>query len=86
MPRKSTPAIAAQNMTTSYERLARRINAHIAEPNAQLDQRCLVRRLDTDCDDDWDRVLDEMREVDGVTATCRGGDVEFAWENPQLNG
>ncbi len=86
MSRRGTPAIAAQSMTTSYERLSRRINAHIAEPHAQLEQRCTVRRLDTDCDDDWERVLDEMREVDIVEVTCRGDDVEFAWKNPELNG
>lgn len=81
----SKAAIAALSMTTSYERLVRRINAHIAEPRAQLARRCVVQRLDTDCEDDWEKVLDEMREADGVTFICRGDAVEFAWERRDLD-
>lgn len=81
----SKAAIAAQSMTTSYERLVRRINAHIAEPRAQLARRCVVRRLNTDCEDDWEKVLDEMREADGVMVTCRGDEVEFAWKKRDLD-
>lgn len=82
----SKAAIAAQSMTTSYERLVRRINAHIAEPHAQLAKRCVVRRLETDCEDDWEKVLDELREVDGVTVSRRGGELEVTWESLHPQG
>lgn len=79
MPRSSAQVVKKQVQVSSYERLCRRINAHIAEPPAQLEQRCRVERLETDHDDDWERVVDEMREVDGLSVEQSGTGYEFSW-------
>lgn len=80
MPRSNAQVVKKQVQVSSYERLCRRINAHIAEPHAQLERRCWVERLDTDHDDDWERVVDEMREVDGLSVDQSGTGYEFSWQ------
>ncbi len=79
MPRSNAQVVKKQVQVSSYERLCRRINAYIAEPHAQLEQRCRVERLETDHDDDWERVVDEMREVDGLSVEQSGTGYEFSW-------
>jgi len=79
-------AFASQSLTTSYERLVLRINACIARSTAQLARRCRIERLQADCDDDWERVLDELRQVDGVTATLDpDGALLLIWKLPNAN-
>lgn len=80
MPRSNAQVVKKQAQVSSYERLCRRINAYIAEPHAQLEQRCRVERLETDHDDDWERVVDEMREVDGLSVEQSGTGYEFSWK------
>ncbi|WP_137279254.1 DUF1654 domain-containing protein [Pseudomonas rhizoryzae] len=80
MPRSNAQVVKKQVQVSSYERLCHRINAHIAEPHAQIEHRCRVERMDTDHDDDWERVVDEMREVDGLSVERKDDGYEFTWK------
>ena len=78
MPRKSAPA-QQQSKTTPFDRLRSRFQAHVASPISQHNQCCRVDRLDSDNDDDWDRMLDDLRETEGVTVQADPAGVDITW-------
>ncbi|MFO3723163.1 DUF1654 domain-containing protein [Pseudomonas sp. HLMP] len=68
---------------TSLERLGLRVSAMINSPLAQLGRRVLIHRLDTDCDQDWDAIMEILSETDGLDMTfCDDGSVILQWEKP----
>ncbi|MCO7566411.1 DUF1654 domain-containing protein [Pseudomonas sp. S 311-6] len=66
---------------TSLERLGLRVSAMINSPLAQLGRRVLIHRLDTDCDQDWDAIMEILSETEGLDMTfCDDGSVILQWE------
>lgn len=55
----------------------------INSPIAQLGRRVLIHRLDTDSDQDWDRIMELLSETDGLDMTfCDDGSVILQWDAP----
>ena len=75
-------SVSSKVLVTSYERLEQRVNAQLREPAAQLAQRCTVRRLDGDFEEDWEKLIDEAQETGMVKVQQDGDDVTFSWSRP----
>ncbi|WP_186309322.1 DUF1654 domain-containing protein [Pseudomonas oryzihabitans] len=75
-------SVSSKVLVTSYERLAQRVNAQLREPKAQLAQRCTVRRLEGDFEEDWEKLTDEVQESGMVQVRQDGDDVTFIWSRP----
>lgn len=68
---------------SGVERLGLRISSMINSPRAQ--ERCsvLIHRMDTDQDAEWDEVLGQIAETDGVSMVFQDdGGVLLEWEAP----
>ena len=74
MPRKSQ-----QSTSTPFDRLRNRFQAHVTSPISQHNQFCRVDRLDSDNDGDWDRMLEDLRETEGVTIQADAAGVDIDW-------
>ncbi|PRA53199.1 MULTISPECIES: DUF1654 domain-containing protein [Pseudomonas] len=78
---KAKPAVRAE--MSGVERLGLRISSMINSPRAQ--ERCsvLIHRMDTDQDAEWDEVLGQIAETDGVSMVFQDdGGVLLEWEAP----
>nr|WP_083714632.1 DUF1654 domain-containing protein [Pseudomonas sp. 7SR1] len=65
---------------TGLERLGLRVSAMINSPIAQLGRRVLIHRLDSDSDQDWERIMELLSETDGLDMTfCDDGSVILQW-------
>lgn len=64
----------------TYPALARRVQAIIRSPSAQARQEATIRRRPDESLQDWDRLLEEIRETSGVRVTqCSDGSTVLAW-------
>jgi len=75
-------SVSSKTLVTSYERLAQRVNAQLQEPAAYLAQRCTVRRLDGDFEEDWEKLIDEAQETGMVKVQQDREGVTFVWSRP----
>jgi len=73
-----------QPTTTPFDRLRNRFQAHVASPISQKNQSCRVDRLDSDNDDDWGRMLDDLRETEGVTVQADAAGVDIDWRKAPI--
>lgn len=65
----------------SLERLRLRISAMVGSPKAQAAQRAVIWRLESDTDQAWCQVLEELAETDGLEMTINDdGTVLLEWE------
>lgn len=63
------------------DRLRLRVSAMINSPKAQADRRATIWRLDTDTDEAWTQVMDELAETDGLVVTkLEDGTVVLEWQ------
>lgn len=74
----NAPAITSQRQISSYELLQK-----ITSPAAQLAQQVSIDRLDTDLDDRWERVIDEISQADGITVKQQNGTMIRRWAKPE---
>lgn len=66
---------------TGLERLGLRVSAMINSPLAQFGRKVLIHRLDTDSDQDWERIMELLSETDGLDMTfCDDGSVILQWD------
>lgn len=73
--------LASRNEFTGLERLGLRVSAMINSPLAQLGRKVLVHQLDTDSDQDWERIMELLSETDGLDMTfCDDGSVILQWD------
>ncbi|MDF9616983.1 DUF1654 domain-containing protein [Pseudomonas entomophila] len=78
-------SMAARPELIGLERLGLRVSAMINSPLAQLGRRVLIHRLDTDCDQDWEAIMELLAETDGLDITfCDDGSVILQWEKPEV--
>lgn len=74
-------SMAGRPELTGLERLGLRVSAMINSPLAQLGRRVLIHRLDTDCDQDWEAIMEMLAETHGLDMTfCDDGSVILQWE------
>lgn len=65
----------------ALDRLRLRVSAMIHSPKAQAECRASIWRLDSDTDQAWRQVLEELAETDGlVMSTNEDGTVTLQWE------
>lgn len=66
---------------SSYERIRIRIQKIITDPMMQKIQAVTVRRCCYESEDDWARLIDEIRTTDGVTVIPNeDGSVTIGWK------
>lgn len=69
------------------ERLRLRISAMVGSPKAQADRRAVIWRLDSDTDEAWTQVMDELAETDGLTVTkLEDGTAVLEWQPAEEEG
>ncbi|MBG6292073.1 DUF1654 domain-containing protein [Pseudomonas nitroreducens] len=65
----------------ALDRLRLRVSAMINSPKAQAECRAAIWRLDSDTDQAWRQVLEELAETDGLEMTeNEDGTVTLQWE------
>lgn len=71
----------------SLERLRLRVSAMIHSPKAQADRRATIWRLDSDTDQAWNQVMEELAETDGLTVTkLEDGTAVLEWQPGEEEG
>lgn len=69
------------------ERLRLRISSMVGSPKAQADRRAVVWRLDSDTDEAWSQVMDELAETDGLVVTkLEDGTAVLEWQPSDEEG
>lgn len=75
--------LTRKNELTGLERLGLRVSAMINSPLAQFGKKVLIHKLDADCDQDWDAIMELLAETDGLDMTfCDDGSVILHWDTP----
>ena len=73
-------ALSHPSHLSTYHRLVRRVNRTIATPRAQRERQANLAREPDDRPEDWDRLLDEIQQAEGVAITRRNdGSVYVTW-------
>ncbi|WP_431484177.1 DUF1654 domain-containing protein [Pseudomonas solani] len=69
-----------QTTYQSYVQLARRVQALVSTPRAQIEHQVVIDREPGDIQLAWDQLLEEIGETEGVTLTRRAdGSVHVFW-------
>lgn len=69
---------------SSYYHLTRRVQLLLSTPRAQVEHQAVIYREPSDSSSDWDRLLDEIRDTEGVALTSRpDGSIHVAWFSNQ---
>lgn len=72
--------ITHQRQISSYHRLVRRVNRALTTPRAQVERQANLLPDPSDRPEDWQRLLDEISQTDGVAMTPRpDGSVHVRW-------
>ena len=63
-----------------YDFLAIRLQRAINNPTAQKNKSALLERLESDCGDAWQQIMEELGDTDNVTLAYRDdGHVQIFW-------
>lgn len=72
---------------TGVDRLRLRVSAMINSPKAQADRRATIWKLDSDSEQAWRQVLEELAETDGLTVTkLEDGTAVLEWQPSEGEG
>lgn len=75
-------ALNHPSQLSTYQRLVRRVNRTITTPRAQRERQANIAPEPDDRPEDWDRLLDEIQQADGVAMTKRSdGSVYVTWRS-----
>ncbi|WP_349569454.1 DUF1654 domain-containing protein [Azotobacter salinestris] len=84
MSRSRARTVAHQTQISSYDRLVRRINQVITSPRAQIERQAALSPAPNDRPEDWERLLDEIREAENVSMIRQeDGSVHLQWSCPE---
>ena len=73
-------ALSHPSHLSTYHRLVRRVNRAITTPRAQRERQANLAREPDDRLEDWERLLDEIQQAEGVVMTKRSdGSVYVTW-------
>lgn len=82
MNRTQAQTITHQRQASSYGRLVRRINHLITTPRAQYERQANLTRQPDDRPEDWERLLEEIQQTDGVSMSRRpDGSIHVCWQS-----
>ena len=71
----------------ALDRLRLRISAMVGSPKAQADRRATIWRLESDTDQAWNHVMDELAETDGLEMIRNeDGTVVLTWQPSEEEG
>lgn len=71
------------HQTDTYRALARRVHRLITTPRARYEHQAVIQRLPGDQPHDWERLLDEINDAEGVKLNPRpDGSVHVVWYVP----
>lgn len=71
----------------TLDRLRLRISSMVGSPKAQADRRAVIWRLDSDTDQAWNQVMEELAETDGLEMTRNeDGTVVLTWQPGEEEG
>lgn len=77
--------ISHPSQLSTYHRLLRRVNRAITTPRAQRERQANLARKPDDRPEDWDRLLDEIQQADGVAVTRLSDDsIYVTWRSGDL--
>lgn len=75
------PATVSPSLS-SYQAIANRIRFLLSSPATQVSKRLTIARLDHECPREWDRLLDEIADTEGVDlAREDDGSATIRWTN-----
>lgn len=78
-------ALSHPSHLSTYHRLVRRVNRAITTPRAQRERQANLAREPDDRLEDWERLIDEIQQSDGVAMTKRSdGSVYVTWRTADL--
>lgn len=78
MPGRAT--VTHQSQLCTYNRLVRRVNHLITTPRALVERQANLTPQPGDRSEDWERLLDEIEQAEGVALTYRSdGSVHVRW-------
>ncbi|KQQ67822.1 hypothetical protein ASF84_01395 [Pseudomonas sp. Leaf127] len=64
----------------SYEHLVKRVQEIISSPRSQLEHQVTISKTSHESAQDWDRLLEEINDADGVTLSrLQDGSAHIAW-------
>lgn len=87
MAKAHARAITHQTQISGYERLTRRVQSVISKPSARIERQAVIRRQPHEMQSDWDRLMEEIRDSDGVALTQRSdGSILLAWRAEPADG
>ncbi|WP_313058351.1 DUF1654 domain-containing protein [Stutzerimonas nitrititolerans] len=71
---------------STYHRLVRRVKRTITTPRAQRECQANLAPQQDDRPEDWERLLDEIQQSDGVSMTKRpDGSVHVRWRSTETS-
>lgn len=80
MPRTMARSITHQRDISTYSRLLRRVNRTLTTPRALVERQANLAPAPDDRPEDWERLIEEIEQVDGVAMTKRpDGSVHVRW-------
>lgn len=87
MAKQKKPAEQPNSGMSGLDRLRLRISAMVGSPKAQADRRAVIWRLDSDTDEAWSQVMEELGETDGLVVTkLEDGTVVLEWQPSEEEG
>ncbi|MBB3103755.1 DUF1654 domain-containing protein [Azomonas macrocytogenes] len=79
MSRSIARSITALWQVSSYDRMVRRINGQLSNLCAHNTTQASIQRLPGERDDDWERLLDELRIADNVAVEAGRDCAHLSW-------
>ncbi len=80
MNRTQPHAITHHYQASTYNRLIRRVNLIITTPRARVERQANLAPQPDDLPEDWERLLDEIQQTEGVALTRRpDGSIHVRW-------
>jgi hypothetical protein len=84
MNRTQPRTITNQRQISTYHRLVRRINHLLTTPRAQVERQANLCPQPDDRPEDWERLVDEIQQTDGVSMTPRpDGSIHVRWTSAE---
>lgn len=73
---------SASPKSSSYQSLTNRIRILLSSPSVQISKRLTISRLDNEPKEDWERLMDEIGDTEGVSLIKEDdGSATIRWTN-----
>lgn len=65
---------------TTYERMGMRVQKLVSDPRVQKAQEVLVSRREEEPEEDWDRLMEDLRSTDGIVISACEDGLRISWK------